>query len=108
MIMNWRTSLGGAIAITGTSLIGVGVLPQLLPASNNPLSHTQLGALWWVALGGFVLSCVGKGVTSLFAADSVAVAKQITTVAAAVDKINQTGPNSDTDHLVKPPTPPTP
>lgn len=98
------------MAITGTSLIGIGVLPQLIPAASNPLTHAQLGALWWVALSGFVLSCIGKGLTSLFAADAVVVkqnAAQITAVAAAVDKINQSGPNSDTDHLVKP-TPITP
>lgn len=111
-IMNWRTNLGGAIAITGTSLIGVGVLPQLLPTSTNPLSSTHLAVLWWVAVGGFVLSAVGKGVSSLFAADAAVVKDQISTVATAVDLINKSGSDENAAKLIKPllttepPTPP--
>ena len=110
-IMNWRTNLGGAIAITGTSLIGAGVLPQLLPASTSHLSAGQLSALWDVAFIGFVLSCVGKGVSSLFAADAAVVKDQITAVATAVDKINKSGSDEDAVKLIKPllpPAPPTP
>lgn len=108
---NLKTTAGGAISIIGTSLVGVGVLPQLLqfnPESATILSHGQLAALWYVALAGFILSGIGKGVTALFAADASAVkqnAAQVQVVAAAVDKINQTGPSSDTAMLSKPATP---
>lgn len=72
---NWRTNLGGAIAVTGTSLIGIGVLPQLsqLSPSTSVLTPHQLAALWYVALVGFILSGIGKGITSLFAADAAQV-----------------------------------
>ena len=72
---SWRTNLGGAISITGTSLIAIGTLPQLSQLSPNTavLTPHQLAALWYVALAGFILSGVGKGVTALFAADSAAV-----------------------------------
>lgn len=112
MTTNWRTNLGGAISVTGTSLIGVGVLPQLLqlnPESATILSHGQLAALWYVALAGFILSGLGKGFTALFAADATVVnqnAAQVKIVSAAVDKINQTGPSSDTALISKPVQPP--
>ena len=89
---NWRTNLGGAISVTGTTLIGVGVLGNL----GEDKTHATL--LWWIALIGFILSAVGKGVTSLFAAD----ASQVKNIAAAVDKINQSGASSDTATLSKP------
>ncbi len=71
---NWRTNLGGAISVTGTGLIGIGVLSQLsqLSPKTQVLSPEQLAVMWYVALSGFVLSCVGKGVTALFAADAKA------------------------------------
>jgi hypothetical protein len=69
---NWRTNLGGAIAITGTTMIGVGMLSQLtqLSPNSNILTPHQLAVLWYVALVGFILSAVGKGIAFLFAADS--------------------------------------
>lgn len=72
---NWRTNLGGAIAITGTTLIGIGVLPQLtqLSPNSNALTTHQLAVLWYVAVVGFVLSALGKGITALFAADAASV-----------------------------------
>lgn len=105
---NWRTNLGGAISITGTSLIGAGLLPQLSqlnPTTAGMLSHGQLSALWWTAFAGFVLSCIGKGVTSFFAADAVVVkqvVQKVEAVAEVVDKINQVGPSPDTEMLSKP------
>lgn len=111
---NWKTNLGGAISVTGTSLLAVGILPQLSqlsPSTAGTLTPHELSALWFVALAGFVLSGIGKGFTALFAADSSAVkqaSEQINTVAAAVDKINVSGPSSDTATLAKPTTPPTP
>ena len=84
MNKNWRTNLGGAISVTGTSMIAVGILPQLGGLHSN--------ILWWIALVGFILSCVGKGLTALFAAD----VGTVKNVAVEVDRINQLGsdPNS--------------
>ncbi len=70
---NWRTNLGGAISVTGTLLISVGTLTQLTQLSPNTstmLNPSQLAAMWYVALAGFVLSAIGKGVTALFSADA--------------------------------------
>ena len=74
---NWKTNLGGAVSVTGTTLIGVGLLAQLTQLSPNSavLSPHQLAAMWYVALVGFVLSAIGKGVTALFAADAAVVQK---------------------------------
>jgi hypothetical protein len=81
---NWRTTIGGAVSVLGTSLIGVGLLSQLTqisPASKTILTDGQIVAMWWVALVGFILSCVGKFLTALFAAD----AAQVQTIADQVD-----------------------
>lgn len=92
---NWKTSLGGAISIMGTSLIGIGTLTQLTqlsPTTNVPPKLLTL--MWYVAAGGFILSAIGKGITSLFAADASTVSdvvSRVNTVAQAVDTINQTG-----------------
>lgn len=64
---NWKTNLGGAISITGTTLIATGVVPALADV-HSPL-------LTWIALVGFILSAVGKGLTALFAADAATVAE---------------------------------
>ena len=77
---HWQTNLGGAISVTGTSLIAVGVLGNL---TSGP--HSNL--LWYMALAGFIFSAVGKGITALFAAD----AGTVNNIAAAVDQINQQG-----------------
>jgi hypothetical protein len=98
--MNWK-NLGGALAVTGTSLIGVGVLAQLSQIPNSTktfLTDNELAVMWWIAAGGFVMSCIGKGLTAYFAADKGSVTK----VARAVDKINQSGDSPDTQLLVKP------
>jgi len=79
---NWRTNLGGALSVTGTTLIGAGVLGNLSQSRYSAI-------LWYVALAGFILSAAGKGLTALFAAD----AKTVNNVAAAVDKVNQEGPS---------------
>ena len=112
-MINWRTNLGGAIAVTGTSLIGIGVLPQLSqlnPKTANILSAFQLDCLWWIAVTGFVLSCIGKGVTSLFAADAAAVNQKVAQVAQAIDKINALGSDpgsaSVTEFVANPNMPP--
>lgn len=50
---NWRTNLGGALGALGSTLVGVGVVPQLSGTPSN--------------------SALGKFFTALFAADSKAV-----------------------------------
>jgi hypothetical protein len=89
---HWQTNLGGAISVLGTSLIGVGVLAQasqLSPNSAFILDSDQLALMWYVALAGFILSAVGKGLTALFAAD----ARTVNNVAAEVDRVNKEGPS---------------
>lgn len=83
---NWNTNLGGAISVTGTTLIGVGVLAQLTqlsPASATILTDHQVVVLWYVSLVGFVMSAVGKGLTALFAAD----ASKLAELSSKVDSI---------------------
>jgi hypothetical protein len=77
---NWRTNLGGAISVLGTSLIGLGILPQLSGASNKLLTYT--------AFVGFVLSAFGKAATALFSADATQVnqiASQVANNTAAIE-----------------------
>ena len=83
---NWKTNLGGALAVTGSALVGVGLLPQLGQLSSNSpaLTPEQLSTLWYVTLAGIIMSAFGKGITSLFAADSKVVneiAKQTDAIA---------------------------
>lgn len=100
MKKNWRTNLGGAISVTGTSLIGIGVLPQLTqlsPNTSSTLTPHQLAALWYVALAGFILSGIGKGVTALFAAD----AAQLKSVQAQLDEVPKAIDSGDTTVLYR-------
>lgn len=84
MNTNWKTNLGGAVSVLGTSLIGIGLVPQVAGAPSKFLT--------WLAVAGFVLSAFGKAITALFAAD----ASSVKNVAAEVDRINALGsdPNS--------------
>lgn len=77
---NWRTNLGGAISVVGTTLLTIGILPQL---SGIPYSHQA-----YVALAGFILSALGKGITALFAADAKQVAALTGVVQQHADAIN--------------------
>ena len=79
---HWKTNLGGAISVTGTSLIAVGVLGNMTSGPHSTL-------LWYVALVGFIFSATGKGLTALFAADATTVSN----ISAAVDTINRVGPS---------------
>ena len=78
---HWQTNLGGAIGIVGTSLIGIGIVPQLSGVPSKFLTYT--------AIAGFILSALGRGLTALFAAD----ASTVNNVASAVDRINLQGSN---------------
>jgi len=90
--MKSKTNLGGAIAVTGTTLIGIGVLTQLAQfAPNTNVPPGLLSAMWYVALAGFIISAIGKGVTAYFSADSKdveAIQRQISAVPAAIDSGN--------------------
>ena len=82
---NWRTNLGGAISVTGTTLIGVGVLGNM---EEGP--HSKL--LWYIAMVGFILSAIGKGFTALFAADASQVkdlSQRVETVESNTTQINK-------------------
>ncbi len=95
---NWRTNLGGAISVTGTTLIGVGLLTQLsqLSPTSNMLTPHQLLVMWYVALIGFIFSAIGKGITALFAADA-------RRVQSLQDQINQsTAVDSAANPVVEP------
>jgi len=79
---NWRTNIGGALGALGTTLIGVGVVPQLSGTPNKLLTVT--------AVAGFFISAAGKFFTALFAADARVVADLGTQVAANATAIAAT------------------
>lgn len=66
---NWRTNLGGALGALGSTLVGVGVVPQLSGTPNKTLTV--------IATIGFVISASGKFFTALFAADAKASAQAV-------------------------------
>jgi hypothetical protein len=66
MTANIRSTIGGAFSALGTSLIGIGVVPQLAGTPNKLLT--------WIAMGGFVCQAIGQFLGHLFAADAKAVA----------------------------------
>lgn len=59
----WRTSLGGAIGVTGTALVGIGISSHLLIGIDAKI-------VGYTCLAGFVLSAIGKGIDSLCGADN--------------------------------------
>jgi hypothetical protein len=71
---NWRTNLGGALGALGTTLVGVGVVPQLNGGTPSKF-------LTYVSVAGFVISAFGKFFTALFAADAATVTRLADTVA---------------------------
>lgn len=82
---NLRTTIGGAIGILGTGLVGIGVGGQLSTSGE----HSKF--LWWLSCAGWILSCVGKAVDSLFAAD----AKQLQNLTDRVDIADASNPPSN-------------
>lgn len=92
---NWRTNLGGALGALGTTLIGVGVVPQL--------GGTPSKFLTYMAVSGFIISALGKFFTALFAADAATVAS---TSAKVIDLQNQVAQvKGDTATVNKPANP---
>ena len=58
---SWKTTLGGALSTLGTTLMGIGIVPQLSGAPSELLSI--------LAIIGFVLNGVGGFFSKLWAAD---------------------------------------
>ena len=87
--MKSKTNIGGAISVTGTTLIGIGVLTQLAQfAPNTNVPPGLLALMWYVALAGFIISAIGKGLTAYFSADAnevETIKTQIASVPAAID-----------------------
>lgn len=79
---NWRTSLGGAVGVFGTTLIGAALLATI--AGTNA---TYRKMVFITAFAGVILSATGKAITAWYAAD----AKEL-------EKLKQ---SYDTDHFSK-------
>ena len=62
MKKSWKTTLGGALSGLGKALMGYGILPQLGTGESSQ-------ALFYVALAGFVLDCLGGFFAHLYAVD---------------------------------------
>lgn len=91
--------MGGALGALGSTLVGVGVVPQLGGTPNKTLTV--------IATVGFIISAAGKFFTALFAADAKAVAD----LSAKVDLNTNAVMTGDTSLLTKAqvaPTPPKP
>ena len=82
MKRSWKTTIGGAFVALGTTLMGIGVVPQLSGEPNKTLSA--------IALVGFVVSAIGQFFAHLFAADQTSV----------IDAIQKSG--GDTSQLERP------
>jgi hypothetical protein len=61
-LSDYKTTIGGAFSALGTTLVGVGVVPQLSGGSNELLTH--------IAIVGFFCTAIGQFLGHLFAADS--------------------------------------
>lgn len=59
---SWKTTLGGALSAFGTTLMGVGVVPQL--------SGTKSDLLYYIALVGFLTTAAGQFFSGLYARDN--------------------------------------
>ena len=59
---NYKTTIGGALSVLGTTLVGVGIVPQLAGVPSHVLTI--------LAVVGFGCSALGKFLTALFAADA--------------------------------------
>ena len=66
---SWKTTIGGALSALGTTLMGVGLVPQV---ANGPSP-----LLMWVSISGFIVSALGTFFSHLFAADKSDMIKRI-------------------------------
>ena len=88
MNTNWKTTISGAFNALGTTLMGVGIIPQL--------SGTSSKFLMYVAITGFICKAVAEFLGHLFAAD----ASQLKDIANQVSDIKQQQ-SSNTDFIAK-------
>lgn len=89
MNANWRTNLGGALGALGSTLVGVGVVPQLAGTPSKVLTV--------IATVGFIISAMGKFFTALFAADAATVSNRVNDLQNQLNAVK-----SDTTTAVKP------
>jgi hypothetical protein len=82
--MNYRTTIGGAFSALGTTLIGVGVVPQLGSAPSKLLTY--------VAVAGFICTAIGQFLGHLFSADAATVAELKTQVTSNTANIAASAP----------------
>lgn len=86
-MINYKTTIGGAVSTLGSSLIGLGLLPQF----STVVDSEEKAILWYLALAGYIVNIVGKFLTSLFAADATEVARirdQVNANTAAMPQID--------------------
>jgi len=91
---NYKSTIGGAFSALGTTLIGVGVVPQLSGVPNKFLTY--------VAVAGFLFTAIGQFLGHLFAADAA-------TLRALSTQVNENSSailTGDTTHLRKSQTEP--
>ena len=67
---NWRTSLGGAIGVFGTTLIGAGVLFHVV---EEDVAYKKV--IFMTVFIGVLLSAAGKAICAFSAADAKELAK---------------------------------
>jgi hypothetical protein len=61
-VSNYKSTIGGAFSALGTTLMGIGIIPQLAGTPNK--------VLLYVAIVGFVCTAIGQFLAHLFAADA--------------------------------------
>jgi hypothetical protein len=61
-MISWKTTIGGAFSALGSTLMAIGIVPQLSGAPSRLLSA--------VTIVGFVCNAVGAFLAHLFAADA--------------------------------------
>lgn len=62
--MSYKSTIAGAFSALGTTLMGVGIVPQLNGLSSKPLTY--------IALAGFMCSAIGTFLGHLLSADASA------------------------------------
>lgn len=85
---SWKLTLGNSLQALGTSLVGVGVVPQLGGTPSKLLTD--------IALAGFLFSAAGTFFAHLFVADQAAAVKDI----AAQQEVNIAKIDNKQDKIV--------
>ena len=85
MIKNYKSTIAGAFSALGSTLMGVGIIPQLNGAPSALLT--------WIALAGFIINAIGSFLGHLFAADAKTLG-ELSTVVSEHDAAIRTGDSS--------------